>query len=146
MIREILAVTGKPGLFKLVSRGNKMLIAETLDSQKKRVPIYVTNQVVGLGDISVYTNDGNDIPLAQVFENIGSEYSLQVVDIDYKKASSEEMKSWMSRILPNYDTDRVHIGDMRKMLQWYNILINNGITQFQKKEDQQENKKEEDQQ
>ncbi|MBQ0142144.1 MAG: DUF5606 domain-containing protein [Prevotellaceae bacterium] len=142
MIREILAVTGKPGLFKLVSRGNKMLIAETLDSQKKRVPIYVTNQVVGLSDISVYTNDGNDIPLAQVFENIGSEYSLQVVDIDHKKASSEEMKSWMSRILPNYDTDRVHIGDMRKMLQWYNILINNGITQFQKKEDQQENKKE----
>lgn len=130
MIKEILAVTGKPGLYKLVSRGNKMLIVETLDAQKKKMPVYVTNQVVGLGDISVYTDDGKDIPLAQVFDNIGKAFELKPVDVDYKKATPEDIKDWMLKVLPNYDTDRVRVGDMRKMLQWYNILVNNGITEF----------------
>ena len=130
MIKEILAVTGKPGLYKLVSRGNKMLIVETLDAQKKKMPVYVTNQVVGLGDISVYTDDGKDIPLAQGFDNIGKAFELKPVDVDYKKATPEDIKDWMLKVLPNYDTDRVRVGDMRKMLQWYNILVNNGITEF----------------
>lgn len=134
MIKEILAVTGKPGLYKLVSRGNKMLIVETLDAQKKKMPVYVTNQVVGLGDISVYTDDGKDIPLAQVFDNIGKAFELKPVDVDYKKATPEDIKDWMLKVLPNYDTDRVRVGDMRKMLQWYNILVNNGITEFLDKE------------
>lgn len=140
MIREILAITGKPGLYKLVSRGNKALIVETLDEQKKRMPAYVTNQIVGLGDISVYTDDGKDIPLAQVFENVAKEFSQKTVELDYKKASSEEMKEWMQKVLPNYDTDRVRVGDMRKMLQWYNILINNGFTKFVKDEEPTEEK------
>lgn len=140
MIREILAITGKPGLYKLVSRGNKALIVETLDEQKKRMPAYVTNQIVGLGDISVYTDDGKDIPLAQVFENAAKEFSQKAVELDYKKASSEEMKEWMQKVLPNYDTDRVRVGDMRKMLQWYNILINNGFTKFVKDEEPTEEK------
>lgn len=135
MIKEILAVTGKPGLYKLVSRGNKMLIVETLDAQKKKMPVYVTNQVVGLGDISVYTDDGKDIPLAQVFDNIGKAFELKPVDVDYKKATPEDVKDWMLKVLPNYDTDRVRVGDMRKMLQWYNILVNNGITEFLDKEE-----------
>ncbi|MDO4822958.1 MAG: DUF5606 domain-containing protein, partial [Bacteroidales bacterium] len=135
MIKEILAVTGKPGLYKLVSRGNKMLIVETLDAQKKKMPVYVTNQVVGLGDISVYTDDGKDIPLAQVFDNIGKAFELKPVDVDYKKATPEDIKDWMLKVLPNYDTDRVRVGDMRKMLQWYNILVNNGITEFLDKEE-----------
>ena len=134
MIKEILAVTGKPGLYKLVSRGNKMFIVETLDAQKKKMPVYVTNQVVGLGDISVYTDDGKDIPLAQVFDNIGKAFELKPVDVDYKKATPEDIKDWMLKVLPNYDTDRVRVGDMRKMLQWYNILVNNGITEFLDKE------------
>ena len=134
MIKEILAVTGKPGLYKLVSRGNKMLIVETLDAQKKKMPVYVTNQVVGLGDISVYTDDGKDIPLAQVFDNIGKAFELKPVDVDYKKATPEDIKDWMLKVLLNYDTDRVRVGDMRKMLQWYNILVNNGITEFLDKE------------
>ncbi len=143
MIKEILAVTGKPGLYKLVSRGNKMLIVETLDAQKKKMPVYVTNQVVGLGDISVYTDDGKDIPLAQVFDNIGKAFELKPVDMDYKKASPEDIKDWMLKVLPNYDTDRVRVGDMRKMLQWYNILINNGITEFLDKQEEKEEEKQE---
>ncbi len=130
MLKEILAITGKPGLYRLVSRGNRMLIVESLDEAKKRMPAYVTNQVVGLGDISVYTNDGNDIPLGQVFQNISEKYEGKLVDLDFKKASSDEMKDWMLSVLPNYDTDRVRVGDMKKMLQWYNILIQNGVSEF----------------
>ena len=130
LIKEILAITGKPGLYRLVSRGNKAFIVETLDQQKKRMPVFMTNQVVGLGDISVYTDDEKDIPLAQVFENAAKEFSAQTVDIDYKTATPDAMKAWMLQVLPNYDTDRVRVGDMRKMLQWYNILIQNGYTKF----------------
>lgn len=136
MLKKILAITGKPGLYRLVSRGNRMLIVETLDEAKKRMPAYVNDQVVGLGDISVYVNDGSDIPLGQVFQNISEKYEGKPVDKDYRKASSDEMKTWMSEVLPNYDTDRVRVGDMKKMLQWYNILIQNGITEFLEKKDE----------
>lgn len=129
-LKEILAITGKPGLYRLVSRGNRMLIVESLDEAKKRMPAYMTNQVVGLGDISVYVNDGTDIPLGQVFQNISDKYEGKVVDLDFKKASSDEMKDWMYNVLPDYDTDRVRVGDMKKMLQWYNILVQNDFKQF----------------
>lgn len=138
-LKEILAITGKPGLYRLVSRGNRMLIVESLDEAKKRMPAYASNQVLGLGDISVYVNDGSDIPLGQVFQNVSDKYEGKPVELDYKQASSDEMKEWMLGVLPNYDTDRVRVGDMKKMLQWYNILIKNGVDEFvEKKEEETE--------
>ena len=135
MIKKILAISGKPGLYKLISRGNKSLIVETVDAQKKRIPAFGTDRVVSLGDISIYTNDDAEVPLASVFENIKKEYEGKKVDLSPKKASQNEIIHFFTKALPNYDTDRVHVSDMRKVLSWYNILVENGITEFEDKEE-----------
>lgn len=131
MLNTILAISGKPGLYKLVSRGNKMLIVETVDADKKRMPAYGADKVVSLADISIYTDDDNEVSLTSVFKSIKEEYAGKAVEISPKKASNEEIVEFFSKVLPNYDADRVRISDMRKVLAWYNILINNGIDDFE---------------
>ena len=138
MLKTILAITGKPGLFKFLNRGKNMLIVESLDAAKKRQPAYSTDKVVALSDISIYTNDDAEVPLASVFENIKKEYEGEKVDLSPKKASQNEIIQFFTKALPNYDTDRVHVSDMRKVLSWYNILIENGITEFEDKEEKAE--------
>ena len=134
MIRKILAISGKPGLYKLVSRGNKSIIVETVDAQKKRMPAFGAERVVSLGDISIYTNDGGEVRLASVFESIKQNYDGKLVDISAKKADQEEIVAFFTKVLPNYDTDRVRVSDMRKVLAWYNILIEYGIDDFSMKD------------
>ena len=136
MIRKILAISGKPGLYKLISRGNKSLIVETVDEQKKRVPAFGADRVVSLGDISIYTNDDSEVPLATVFESIKTNYGEKPLDLSPKKASQEEIIAFFTKVLPNYDTDRVRVSDMRKVLSWYNILTADGYTEFVSKEEE----------
>ncbi|MCQ2112303.1 MAG: DUF5606 domain-containing protein [Bacteroidaceae bacterium] len=136
MNKEILAVSGKPGLYKLVNRGNNMLIVETLDAQKKRMPVYASERVVSVADISIYTDDGEDTPLTSVFENIKKEYEGKAVDLNPKKADNEDIVDFFKKALPNYDTDRVRMSDMRKVLAWYNILIAAGIVEFEEKNEE----------
>ncbi len=135
MLKTILAITGKPGLFKFVNRGKNMLIVESLDAAKKRQPAYATDKVVALSDISIYTIDDAEVPLASVFENIKKEYEGKTVDLSPKKASQNEIIQFFTKALPTYDTDRVHVSDMRKVLSWYNILVENGVTEFEEKEE-----------
>ena len=144
MIKNILAISGKPGLYKLVSRGNKSLIVETVDEQKKRIPAFGTDRVVSLGDISIYTNDDSEVSLASVFESIKANYNEKSVDISPKKASQDDIIAFFTKVLPNYDTDRVRVSDMRKVLSWYNILVDNGITEFVSKEEEEAGTAEED--
>jgi len=138
MIKEILAISGKPGLYKLVSRGNNMLIVETLDEQKRRMPAYATDRVVSVADISIYTDDGEDTPLPGVFESIKKEYDGKPVDINHKKADNDDVVAFFAKVLPNYDTDRVRVSDMRKVIAWYNILVAAGVTEFVDKESAEE--------
>ena len=141
MLRTILVISGKPGLYKLVSRGgNKNLIVETVDSQKKRMPVFISERVVSLGDISIYTEDDNEVKLAEVFENIKKEYEGKPVELSPKNASDEEIVAFFEKALSNYDRDRVRINDMRKVLSWYNILVGNGITDFIKEEEEENDK------
>src|SRR5574344_512573 len=130
MIKKILAISGKPGLYQLISRGNKSLIVETIDAQKKRMPAFGAERVVSLGDISIYTNDDSEIPLANVLDSIKTNYDGKAVDLSPKKADQEDIIAFFTKVLPNYDTDRVCVSDMRKVLSWYNILVENGITDF----------------
>lgn len=134
MMKEILAISGKPGLYKLVSRGNNMLIVETLDERKHRMPAYATDRVVSVADISIYTDDGDDTPLPGVFESIRKLYDGKTVDINHKKADNEEIIAFFEKVLPNYDTDRVRVSDMRKVIAWYNILVSAGVTDFVEEE------------
>lgn len=130
MLRTILSISGKPGLYKLISRGKNMLIVESLDSTKKRQPIHGTDKVISLGDIAMYT-DEEEIPLRQVFANVKAKEEGKPATIDVKKASADELHDYMAAVLPNYDRDRVYNNDIKKLISWYNILINNGLTDFE---------------
>ena len=128
MLRDILSITGKPGLYKLVSRGNNMLIVESL-LDGKRVPTYSRDKIVSLGEISMYTM-GEDIALSEVLTKLGEKEGLKVTAIDPKKADNDELREFFGEVLPEFDRDRVYPSDIRKLIQWYNILINAGITDF----------------
>ena len=129
MLRTILSVSGKPGLYKLISQGKNMLILETLDATKKRLPVYGHDKVISLGDIAMYTDD-EEVALAEVLESVKTKSNGAVTAIDYKKASADELQAFMAEVLPTYDRDRVHNSDIKKLIQWYNILVSNGITEF----------------
>ncbi len=140
MIKEVLAISGKPGLYRLVSRGKNMLIVESLDDTKKRMPAYASDRVVAVSEISIYTDDGEDTPLINVFDSIKKLYEGKEVDINHKKADNDDIIAFFAKALPNYDTERVRVSDMRKVIAWYNILVKAGITDFEVKEE--ENKEE----
>ena len=113
----ILAISGKPGLYRLVSQGRGMLI----------------DRVTSLNDVSMYTNE-DDKPLMEIFQSIADKEGGKATAIDYKKATKAELAEFMASVLPDYDRDRVHDSDIKKLIQWYNILINGGYTQFVEKE------------
>lgn len=129
MLRTILSVAGKPGLYKLVSSARNMLIVEALDATKKRQPIHGVDKVVSLGDIAMYT-DEEEVPLWQVLENVKAKCEGAACTIDHKKASNEELADFFAEVLPNYDRDRVYMTHVRKLIQWYNILVEAGLTEF----------------
>ena len=129
MLRTILSVSGKPGLYKLISQGKNMLILEALDATKKRFPVYGHDKVISLGDIAMYTDD-EEVALAEVLESVKTKSNGGVTAIDYKKASADELQAFMAEVLPTYDHDRVHNSDIKKLIQWYNILVSNGVTEF----------------
>ena len=130
MLRTILTVTGKPGLYKLVSNGRNMLIVEAIDATKKRLPIHGIDKVVSLGDIAMYT-DSEEVPLWQVLENIKTKCEGSVCTISHKQATNEELADFCAEILPNYDRDRVYNNDIKKLITWYNILVNNNMADFE---------------
>jgi hypothetical protein len=134
MLETILAISGKPGLYRLVNRGNRSLIVETLDAQKKRMPAFATDKIISLADIAMYT-DEEEVPLRQVLKNIYDLEGGKVASLDYRKATKEELADFMAKALPNYDRDHVYPSDMKKLVQWYNILIENGITDFEEKQE-----------
>ena len=129
MLRTILSISGKPGLYKLISQGKNMLILEALDATKKRFPVYGHDKVISLGDIAMYTDD-EEVALGEVLESVKNKENGAVASIDYKKASAGELQAFMAEVLPTYDRDRVHTSDIKKLIQWYNILVSNGVTEF----------------
>ena len=133
MKETILSISGKPGLFRLLAQGNGNLILETLDETKKRVPAGNRDRVTSLRDVSMYTLD-EDMPLMQVFENMKQKGNGAKVALDPRKASKEELFAYLEEVLPNCDTDRIYPSDVKKLIQWYNILVEAGYTDFAEEE------------
>lgn len=127
MLKEILSVTGKPGLFKLISQGKNMLIVESL-IDGKRMPAFTKDKVVSLSDIAIFT-ENEEVPLIQVFEKLRIKENSAVASID-SKSDNDKLRKFMLEVLPEYDRDRVYPSDIRKLINWYNILINSGFTSF----------------
>ena len=131
MVQTILSIAGKPWLYKLVSRGKSNLIVESLDETHKRQPVFSSDRVTSLADIVMFT-EGDDVPLMDVLAAIRDKEEGKACSLQYKKASSNELREYFAQVLPDFDRDRVHDSDIRKLLQWYNILIANGISDFEK--------------
>ena len=112
-----------------------MLIIEALDATKKRIPAYGHDKIISLGEIAMYT-DAEEVALSEVLESVKTKENGQVASIDYKKASAEDLHAFMAEVLPTYDRDRVHTSDIKKLIQWYNILVSNGITEFLEAEEE----------
>ena len=127
MLKKILSFPGKPGLFKLVSQAKNMLIIESL-VDGKRIPAYTKDKVVSLGDIAIFTETA-EVQLALVLEKLKEKENGALCSID-PKSDNDKLRSYMSEILPDFDRDRVYPSDIRKLLSWYNILINAQITDF----------------
>ena len=133
MLKKILSVSGKPGLYKLVSQGKSMLIVETL-TDGRRLPVYAREKIISLGDIAIYT-DGDEVPLYEVLNSVKAKEEGQVVSsIDAARATPDELRAYMAEVLPNFDRERVYPTDIKRLLSWYNLLIGAGITDFDPQE------------
>ncbi len=129
-METILSIAGKPGLYKLVSRGKMNLIVEAIDETHKRIPAFATDRVTSLGDIAMYT-DAEDVPLMTVLASVRDKEQGKECSLNYKKCSADELHEYFAAVLPAYDRDRVHDSDIKKLLQWYNILAKAGVTNFE---------------
>lgn len=132
MLKTILSIAGKPGLYKLVSQGKNMLIVESL-VDKKRFPAYGNEKIISLGDIAMYT-DAEDVPLKDVLSSMKKKENGAEVVLDWKKASAEDLRSYLAEVLPAFDRERVHTSDIKKLIAWYNILVASGLTDFDTEE------------
>ena len=137
MKQKILAISGKPGLYKLITRGKNSLIVEILDATHKRMPTFGNDRITALDDIAMYTN-GDDVPLSQVLHNMKTLEEGKRASVNAKKASGDELREYFAKILPDFDRERVHVSDIKKLISWYNILIDNGITDFADENDEKE--------
>ena len=127
MLKKILSIAGKQGLFRLVSQGKNMLIVESL-LNGKRTPAYAHDKIISLGDIAIYTVE-DDVPLADVLEAVKAKNEGKHIDI---KAIGNDaaVREYFKTILPDFDEDRVYTTDIKKVFNWYNQLLDAGITTF----------------
>lgn len=128
MFERILTISGKPGLYQLLSQGRNMFIVESIDKTKKRLPVYNSDKVVMLDDIAIYT-DTEEIPLREVFAKI-LEKENGVLSFDIKMSTPEELVEYFESVMPDYDRERVYLTHIKKIYTWYNILVENGIQDF----------------
>lgn len=140
MLKKILSISGRPGLYKLVSYGKNMLLVESL-ADGHRFPVHSRDRVISLGDISMFTT-GEDTPLSQVLENIGKKYDNKVLDAK-AYATPDQLHEFFDGVLENWDTERVHNSDIKKLISWYNILVGAGFTEFTAKEEEEKKDEEE---
>lgn len=132
MFERILTISGKPGLYRLLSQGRNMFIVEAVDATKKRMPVYNSDKVVMLDDIAIYT-DTEEIPLREVFAKI-QEKEGGVLPFDIKAATPEELVEYFESVMPDYDRERVYLTHIKKIYAWYNILLENGVVDFTQEE------------
>ncbi|VBB43440.1 conserved hypothetical protein [uncultured Paludibacter sp.] len=135
MLKEILSITGKSGLYKLVSQGKNMLIVESL-IDGSRIPAFAKDKAVSLGDIAIFT-DTEEVPLGEVLEKIKEKEKGEKCSIN-PKSDNDILRKYLGEVLPDFDRDRVYPSDIRKLLNWYNILTDAKMTDFVVKEEEQE--------
>lgn len=122
-IKGIIAISGKPGLYKVAAQGRNNIIVESLDNGKK-FPAFATDKISALEDICIYTYE-EDVPLGDVYEKLAEKENYGA-SISHKE-SPDKLREHITSFLPDYDEDRVYDSDLKKLYQWYNILVDKGF-------------------
>lgn len=126
MLKKIISITGKPGLQKILSQGRGTLIVEDVET-KRRFPVHSRDQVVSLGDISMYTESG-DTPLGEIMQMLYDKTGGKPIDGD--SMNSEQLHQSFGDVVTDYDRLRVRDRDIKKLYKWYNLLLADGLTKF----------------
>ncbi|RYD74445.1 MAG: hypothetical protein EOP53_18260 [Sphingobacteriales bacterium] len=124
-LKEIVSITGKPGLYKVIARTNQGIIVESLDEKKTRLPISANSQVAILDEITIYTADDENIALKDVLSNI-KKYTAEN-SIPNPKDDTLKLKQFFAAVAPGYDEERVYASDMKKVIKWYELLDSNNL-------------------
>lgn len=136
VLKDLMAISGNPGLYKFIAQGKNAVIVENLETGK-RISAHAAAKISSLEDIAVFT-ETEEIPLSEVFDRIyDNEEGSEAIN---HKSPPEELKSYFAGLLPEYDRERVYLSDIKKIIQWYNIL--HSLDLLQKEEEKEEEEKE----
>jgi hypothetical protein len=127
-LKKILMLSGKSGLFKLISNGKNTLIVESL-TEKNRFPVFASTRATTLHDICLFT-ENEDMPLSKAFERI-YHFTGKLPVVDAVAMDSGALKEFLGKIIPEYDRERVHVSDIKKLFSWYNLLEENNLLDFE---------------
>ncbi len=138
-LKEIMAISGKPGLYKFISQGRNAMIVENIED-KTRTSAFASEKVSALDDIAIFTED-EEVSLKEVLKSIFEKENGE--ETISHKSSSEELKKWFEEVLPSYDRDRVYVSDIKKVALWYNLLSKMKMLDFSEEEENEEKKENE---
>ena len=127
ILAGILAISGKPGLFKSISQGGTKLIVESIVDGKKSAA-NSASQVISLADVSIYGED-EEMPLNDILAKMYKIENKEKCSVS-PKASSSDLNEYFSDIFPDYDKDRVYPSDIKKIIRWYNLLIEKELISY----------------
>jgi hypothetical protein len=134
MLKDILSISGQPGLFKMISKGKNSVIVESLLTGK-RLPAFSSNKITSLEDIAIFTQTG-EIPLKDILKKIADKENCgKTID---PKSSNPELKNFFIQLLPDYDENRVYVSDIKKVISWYNLLQEKDMLTFEEEADENE--------
>ena len=134
-LSKILVVAGKPDIYELVSQTKNGAIVESL-ADKKRCPVFKSDRISSLNEISIFTTE-EEKPLGEVLQDIFRKEEGKPITFEIKKAAVTDLFAYFKEVLPNYDTEHVHASDVKKVLLWYNLLVNAGKIDLEEPETEQ---------
>ncbi|MGB1211585.1 MAG: DUF5606 domain-containing protein [Lacinutrix venerupis] len=132
---KILAISGKPGLYELVTQTRGGFIAKSLLDNRK-ISVGIQQNVSVLSEIAIYTLT-EEVPLREVFKKIKVKENGEQTSINHKE-SKDKLEEYFFDVLPDYDEDRVYVSDIKKVIQWYNMLQKNNLLDFEDKKSSEE--------
>lgn len=132
-ISNVIAITGMPGLYKVVAQSKNGVIVESL-ADKKRFPAFASSPISKLDDISIYTTS-EELPLKDVYQKIFDKENGGKC-IEPKSSDEKAMRAYIETVVPDYDKERVHVSDLRKLFNWYNLLQSSGLLTAEEKKEE----------
>lgn len=122
LLKEVANISGKGGLYRIIKPGRVGVIVESMDDTKKREMVPANARVSVLKDISIYQQGVNDsTPLGDIFIAMREKHGKQI-ELDTKNADNEELYEVLGEVMPDFDRERVHASDVKKLINWYNLL------------------------